>query len=331
MIDSSTLEASQHEYGSHVDSDFDDDAENSPDVPQGSDEPLLNSPLIDELSQIHVGSWNKLVSRTNWEKGVLVCEWRKSMVAANLPRTTYSDESWARRVGKVTPQHVGRLRRVHERFSEIAEKYASLFWSHFQAALDWDDAELWLQGAVDNAWSVAQMRFQRWETLGAPDDQKPRDEDVVLAEIPEDVYSREELLEVVNRGLATVDRIEPRKSEIGPGDIHDKTHNGFDDPPFAMTDEDRAKKDKKAEKSRKKFGEEETEAVDGVPTGELLAKLADFSDCPADLADAFESLKVALLNHKLSGWKEIAQSQVLQRIDIFRALVCSVERNERNL
>src|SRR5690606_12131349 len=73
---------------------------------------------------------------------------------------------WSRRVGNVTPQHVGRLRRAFERFGAVRQEYRGLFWSHFQAALDWDDAEMWLEGAVQNQWSISEMRHQRWEALG---------------------------------------------------------------------------------------------------------------------------------------------------------------------
>ena len=125
-----------------------------------------NSLLIDQLSEPIVGKWNILVSQTNWEKGALILSWRNDLIAAGLPNTAYSDEAWARRVGNITPQHVGKLRRVAERFGEKSKDFARLYWSHFNAALDWNDAELWLEGAVQNGWSVAQMRVQRWETFG---------------------------------------------------------------------------------------------------------------------------------------------------------------------
>ena len=49
----------------------------------------------------------------------------------------------------------------------MREEYPGLYWSHFQAALDWDDAEMWLEGAVQNRWSIAQMQGERSRTLGA--------------------------------------------------------------------------------------------------------------------------------------------------------------------
>ena len=48
----------------------------------------------------------------------------------------------------------------------MREQYAGLYWSHFQTAIDWDDAEMWLEGAVQNGWSISEMRARRATTLG---------------------------------------------------------------------------------------------------------------------------------------------------------------------
>ena len=272
---------------------------------------LMNSPLIEELSDPHIGSWNMLVSQTNWEKGAVILRWREAMIAADLPKAAYSDEAWARRVGNVTPQHVGRLRRVSERFGGKGKEYPKLFWSHFQAALDWEDAELWLEGAVQNGWSVAQMRIQRWEAVGAPEELKPRPEDIFTAEWDEDVNPRDD------SPVRPAGRTEVREATIGGADIVE----GFDPdaPPFEVDDENQSKKEQKKSKS-KTF-----ENADGRKTGELLTQLSDFSDFPDDMADALESLKVAILNHKLGGWKETAPKTVVACLDTMKALVVSVD------
>lgn len=272
---------------------------------------LLNSPLVDELSTTHVGQWNRLVSQTNWEKGALILRWRNAMIAAELPKAACSDDAWARRVGNVTPQHVGRLRRVAERFGERESEYPGLYWSHFQAALDWDDAEMWLEGAMQNTWSVAQMRIQRWEAIGAPTELKPRDEDVFTAEIDEDVNPRND------SPVSAIGRTETRTAEIGPADIVE----GFDSdqPPFE-TDDSTA-----SQKEPKKAGEKGKMSSTGPSTGELLASLKDFSEMPDDLGDALETLKVSILNHKLSGWKEISPAILLKKLDALKALVHSAD------
>ena len=106
--------------------------------------------------------------------------------ASQAAATQYSDEAWSRRAGNVSGQHVGRLRRVFERFGAVSNSYPDLYWSHFQAALDWNDAEMWLEGAVQSGWSVSQMRSSRWLAMGAPDELRPSESDVISAELDED-------------------------------------------------------------------------------------------------------------------------------------------------
>lgn len=142
---------------------------------------------VEATTQPFVGRWNQLVSQTNWEKGRIIQQWRDALVDAGAPAAEYADEAWSRRVGGVTGQHVGRLRRVYQRFGQTHRQFAGLYWSHFQACLDWDDAEMWLEGAVQNGWSVSQMRHQRWETMGALADQAPRDDEIVASEMDEDL------------------------------------------------------------------------------------------------------------------------------------------------
>ena len=146
--------------------------------PTTTDNPVETDPVGDSSGAVgeqFVGQWNRLVSTTNWEKGRIICHWRDALMTSGTAVTEYSDESWAQLVGGVTSQHVGRLRRVYQRFGEAREEYDGLFWSHFQAALDWDDAEMWLEGAIHNEWSISQMRGKRWEALGTPQDEQQAD------------------------------------------------------------------------------------------------------------------------------------------------------------
>src|SRR5438270_10100954 len=129
----------------------------------------LGEARIDEASAPFLGQWNRLVSTTNWEKGRIIHDWRQALVAAAAPASEHADEAWSTRVGNVTGQHIGRLRRVYERFDALRGEFPSLYWSHFQAALDWDDAEMWLEGAYQSGWSVAEMRRERAAALGSLD------------------------------------------------------------------------------------------------------------------------------------------------------------------
>jgi hypothetical protein len=275
------------------------------DAPIATDNPethLEHSPLTDQLSEPIVGKWNVLVSQTNWEKGALILSWRSELIAAGLPNTVYSDEAWSRRVGNVTAQHVGKLRRTTERFGDAHRNYAGLYWSHFHAALEWDDAELWLEGAMQNDWSVAQMRMQRYETLGASDELKPREEDVLVSEIEEDVYTR------------LPDRIEGRSVEIGAGNASEE---------FATSPVSAPEPPKKKEQPKKDKAKSTESENSGLSTGKILMSLKGISEFPVDLAESLELLKVAILNHKLAGWKSISAEKVCRSLDSLKMLTAT--------
>jgi hypothetical protein len=243
---------------------------------------------LELASESFVGRWNTLVSTTNWEKGRIIQQWREALIDAGAPAADYSDEAWSLLVGGVTGQHVGRLRRVYQRFSATRESYAGLYWSHFQAALDWDDAEMWLEGAVQSQWSVSQMRNQRWETLGALPADEPRAEDVVASELDEDFEPARE----TPPEAARASREEADDSDAD--EAHDRSEREVSDD----ADDEPAP----------------TERVAFVRPFENLA------DLPDDLADAFESFKLAILRHKTAGWVEIARDDVLASLDALKAL-----------
>lgn len=254
-----------------------------------------------ESSQPFVGMWNRLVSHTNWEKGAIITRWRDSLIDEDAPATAYSDEAWSRLVGGVTSQHVGRLRRVYQRFSDSFEKYEGLYWSHFQAALDWDDAEMWLEGAVQNSWSISQMRKQRWETLGADPSLKPAESDVIVADLDEDY--------------------EPLRNQLQeePDDRRDKSSSGDSGPSFEGPD----------------FGEEvemaggggdfdpvhEPGDQQGGSTSEnAIRPFENLAELPEDLADAFDRYKLAIIRHRNAGWTDISLEELLGSLEALKAL-----------
>jgi hypothetical protein len=254
-------------------------------------------PAIDAASQPFVGRWNRLVSMTNWEKGRIITEWRAALVAAGAPVAEYADEAWARRVGGVTGQHAGRLRRVYQRFGQKHDDYRDLYWSHFQSALDWDDAELWLEGAVQSGWSISEMRRKRWEAMGALAAEQPRDGDIVVAEIDEDFTPG-----------SAADPGSPRASSEFPGASGPLPEG----PDFGGVAPERAGRD--AEGAALFAEETPGEAVPLVRPFEHLAEL------PADLAEAFEAFKLAILCHKTDQWRQISRADVLASLDALKAL-----------
>jgi hypothetical protein len=262
------------------------------------DEPRVETDLSAktvESSSPFVGQWNQLVSTTNWEKGRIIADWREAVRKTGAHVTEFSDEAWTRLVGNVTSQHVGRLRRAHERFGAVRSQYSGLFWSHFQAALDWDDAEMWLEGAISNRWSVSQMRGARWEANGGGPE-GPTDGQVIEAQIDEDSYN------------ALTGNAEEASSEAArSGDMDDE-------PVAAASRESAATVD--ADESDAPF-DTDGESGDKAPR---VRPFADLAKLPDDVADAFEQFKLVILSHKMTGWDLISRDDLLGALDALKAL-----------
>jgi hypothetical protein len=257
-------------------------------------EPL--SDLIVTASQPYIGQWQRLVSTTNWDKGRIIEEWRRSLIAQQLPVGEYSDESWGRLVGGVTGQHVGRLRRVYQRFGNSHGQFPGLYWSHFQAALDWQDAEMWLEGAVKSDWSVAQMRDTRWRTLDQVEADRPRPEDVVAAETDED-FEPSRAADASPRGIT--------------GEYGEITGPRAEGPDFGDADVS----------SSRDFSATDDYAPASHEPVELVRPFENLPDLPDDLAEAFDALKLAILHHKTDNWRAISSADTLRALDALKALV----------
>jgi hypothetical protein len=253
----------------------------------------------DDASRPFVAEWNGLVSTTNWEKGRIILEWRQALIAGGADVQEYSDDAWSRRVGTVSGQHVGRLRRVYERFAGAREQYPGLYWSHFQAAIEWPDPELWLEGAVQNDWSVSEMRRQRWQAYGAAEADEPRDADIITAEFDEDALpTRDGLRE---------ERLGPPDFESGSSGLGPDLDQG---PDFGDADPF----------SQDALSEPTALYVDEAP----LATVRPFEhlpELPADLSEALEIFKLAILRHKLAAWRDVPAESVLAALDGLKQLV----------
>lgn len=259
----------------------------------------VEDPAVENASQPFVGRWNQLVSTTNWEKGHIITEWRDALRDTGAPATEYSDEAWARRVGGVTGQHVGRLRRVYQRFATVCEDYPGLYWSHFHAGLDWDDAEMWLEGAVQARWSVSQMRRQRWEAMGAVAEETPQDEEIVGAEKDEDfepALEQEPIAQQVTGELAEVRGPSPAES------------------PDSGSREDAATT-AETDSSASIYADERPEE-----TVKFVRPFENLGELPDDLAEAFEAFKLAILRHKADDWRQISREDVLAALDALKEL-----------
>ena len=252
--------------------------------------------LIEETSTEFLGRWNQLVSTTNWEKGRIIAEWRERLIESEAPAQSYSDEAWSRRVGSVSGQHAGRLRRAWDRFGKVYQQFEGLYWSHFQAALDWDDAEMYLEGAVQSGWSVAQMRAGRWEAMGALADDEPHEQDVVAAEFDEDA------------------------PPVDNADMDDSTHAVESSEKSDRADDSNFDPDAISEDAP---FDDPVEPVDESASAEPTAPVRPFENLPPlpdDLDEAFEALKIAILSHKLSEWQEVSADDVLAHLDAVKVL-----------
>lgn len=249
----------------------------------------------DEASQPFVGRWHGLISTTNWEKGRIISQWREALIDAQAPAATYSDEAWALRVGGVSGQHVGRLRRVYQRFGAASATYPGLFWSHFQVALDWPDAEMWLEGAVQNQWSVSAMREKRWETLSATE----------RAAAAADVGEAMELDEDSETSLSA--RPERPSTFDSYGEQGGPLHEG---PDFGDESDDRA------------FGNADGTALTGSggEPGAGVRPFENLPELPDDVAEAFDAFKLAILRHKATGWHDIRCEDLLASLDALKEL-----------
>lgn len=242
-----------------------------------------------------LGRWYRLVSTTNWEKGRIIQQWRDLIINSGATAAAYSDEAWSRMAGGVTSSHAGRLRRVFRKFGESYESYPGLFWSHFLAALDWDDAEMWLEGAVRSGWTVDRMRQTRWEAGGAVAEDQPRPQEVLATEPEEDVPQMSEPAQGGGRKRMDGD---PDRIATGPR---------AEDPDFGDADTDRSLNEGKKTEKRE-------------PKVDLARPFAGLPDLPADLGDALEMFKLAIVRHKAGGWTDVGLNVVLQALDGLRVL-----------
>ena len=258
----------------------------------------LEDPKTTELSSEFVGRWTTLISTTNWEKGRIIQDWREALMGSEAPASSYSDEAWSQRVGGVTAQHVGRLRRVYERFGGSFNTYPKLYWSHFLAALDWDDAEMYLEGASQSGWSVSQMRRTRWKAEGGDPTSEPKEAELRSTSDDEDFVPLSEVDE--STGVEDAPR---GVGEAGPR---------YDDPDFGDENEISAASVDEDEE----MPWDDVADSDGEPSESPFAKLPSL---PVDLAEALEQFKLAIIRHRADSWAEVSRDDVLKALDALKA------------
>jgi len=258
-------------------------------------------PQAQTVTDPFVGQWNTLISQTNWDKGRIISQWRSALITADASSASFSNETWAKQVGAVTSQHVGRLRRVYDRFNADCASYPGLYWSHFLAAIDWDDAELWLEGAMRSRWSISEMRKTRWESTGGDPKNAPRDEELVTTEVDDDYEA-----------------LKPEYDEESDREQRDRTQASGpldEDPDFGDSDYD------PSESGGSQAGDPPFESESFDASKEPGNPFVGLSDLPPDIADALEQFKLSIVRHRASKWADITQKRMHDVLDALKSFV----------
>jgi len=255
---------------------------------------------VDTTSEPFVGRWNRLISTTNWEKGKIIHQWRSACSEHGGEAKECSDQTWVEMVGGVTAPHVGRLRRVYERFGDQYESYPGLYWTHFLAAFDWDDAPLWLEGAMRSGWSVNQMRRQRWEAHGAAEEDRPRASDLQDTDLDEDAVIP------AQGGSTSEGRFDDHPGNVSAGPLPEGPDFGEE----ATTSPGASQ----SATGKSDLGSDEEGAT-------LVQPFAGLAELPSDLSEALEMFKLAIVRHKMQGWSDCSPEHVLGALEGLKMLV----------
>jgi len=253
------------------------------------------------VTEPFVGQWNKLISQTNWEKGKIISQWRTALIDSGAGTNVFSDEIWCKQVGAVTSQHVGRLRRVYERFGQSHGSFPGLYWSHFLASIDWDDAELWLEGAMQSKWSISVMRKMRWEASGGDPMHAPRDEELITSEIDDDFDPL----------TAESDEESDREKQ----DRIEASSPASEGPDFG--DED----GEPSGASRANQGDSGVDTDSFDASKEMSNPFAGLPSLPPDIADAMEQFKLSIVRHRANQWSDVSQKGLLDVLDALKSFV----------
>ncbi len=110
------------------------------------------------------------LSHCNWEVGECAATWTTRFARGR------TDGDFGAQIG-LSADQVYQRRRVWETFADVRDNYSQLKWSHFYAALTWDDAAECLQWAEEIRATVAEMkawrRAQRGEDLSTAGAEEP--------------------------------------------------------------------------------------------------------------------------------------------------------------
>ncbi len=113
-----------------------------------------SSHAVKETEEELIAKAQSAVSQSNWVVGECADKWTQRYARGR------GDGDFAVLLG-LTADQVFQRRRVWQTFADVHQNYPALKWSHFYAALTWDDAPECLQWADENQSTVAEMKAWR--------------------------------------------------------------------------------------------------------------------------------------------------------------------------
>jgi hypothetical protein len=122
------------------------------------------------------------VSQCNWSVGECAFKWTQKYARGR------TDADFGSLVG-MSPDQVFQRRRVWETFADVHGTYGGLKWSHFYAALNWDDAPECLQWAEENQATVGEMKAWRRASRGEDLTVDAVDEEWGVAYVPSEAVA----------------------------------------------------------------------------------------------------------------------------------------------
>lgn len=140
------------------------------------------------------------LSRCNWEIGECAARWTEKYARGR------TDADFGALIG-LSGDQVYQRRRVWETFADVHDEYPRLKWSHFYAALNWEDAAECLQWANDLGATVAEMKA--WRRAQRGEDLSQR------SEAEEPPFGLEEAPEFLPVGNGLVKAVEAEGGGVG--------------------------------------------------------------------------------------------------------------------
>lgn len=121
--------------------------------------PSAGLAVADESEESLIQTAQNAISQCRWIVGECASKWTQRHARGR------TDADFGILVG-LSGDQIYQRRRVWETFSDVQSQFGSLKWSHFYAALNWDDAADCLQWADETQSTVAEMKAWRRATRG---------------------------------------------------------------------------------------------------------------------------------------------------------------------